>query len=197
MNTKRGAPIIDIPMAITSADDFKKEAQNTFQEFKKEIGGVRANRPSTVILEEVKVNYYGNLTPLKHMGTISVVPPRELVVQLWDKEAVQPAAKAIETTSLGFTASVEGNTIRVFLPELSEERREELGKHVKKISEQFRIRLRQLRDEANKGVEATFAAGGLGEDQKFKQKELVQKYMDATNKEIEGILGAKIKEIEE
>ncbi|MFA6365220.1 MAG: ribosome-recycling factor [Candidatus Paceibacterota bacterium] len=184
-------------MAITSADDFKKEAQNTFQEFKKEIGGVRANRPSTVILEEVKVNYYGNLTPLKHMGTISVVPPRELVVQLWDKEAVQPAAKAIETTSLGFTASVEGNTIRVFLPELSEERREELGKHVKKISEQFRIRLRQLRDEANKGVEATFAAGGLGEDQKFKQKELVQKYMDATNKEIEGILGAKIKEIEE
>ncbi|MFA6407157.1 MAG: ribosome recycling factor [Candidatus Paceibacterota bacterium] len=184
-------------MAITSADDYKKEAQNTLQEFKKEIGGVRAGRPSTVILEEVKVNYYGNLTPLKHMGTISVVPPRELVVQLWDKEAVQPAAKAIETTSLGFTASVEGNTIRVFLPELSQERREELGKHAKKISEQFRIRLRQIRDEANKGVEATFAAGGFGEDQKFKQKELVQKYTDTTNKEIESILGAKLKEIEE
>jgi ribosome recycling factor len=181
----------------TIVEEFKKAAAAVIQEFKKEISGVRAGRPSTALLEEIKVNYYGTPTPLKHMGNVSVMPPRELIVQLWDKEAVQPAAKAIESASLGFTANVEGNTIRIFLPELSEERREELARHVKKISEQFRIQLRHHRDDANKGAEAASDEGEIGEDQKFKIKEEIQKHTEAANKDIEAALVAKIKEIEE
>ena len=77
----------------TIVEEFKKAATAVIQEFKKEISGVRAGRPSTALLEEIKVNYYGTPTPLKHMGNVSVMPPRELIVQLWDKEAVQPAAR--------------------------------------------------------------------------------------------------------
>ncbi|MEK7089518.1 MAG: ribosome recycling factor [Patescibacteria group bacterium] len=178
-------------------EEFKTGIAGAIQELKKEVGGVRANRPSAVILEDIKVNYYGEQTPMKHLGSISVQPPRELIIQIWDASAVAPAAKAIESASLGLTPNTEGNTIRIFLPELSSERREELKKYVKKIAEQFRIQVRQLRDVANKQIESQFDEGELGEDQKFKLKEDVQKHTETTNKEIEKMVDAKMVEIDE
>lgn len=178
-------------------EEFKTGVAGAMQELKKEIGGVRANRPSAVLLEDIKVNYYGAQTPMKHLGSITVQPPRELIIQIWDVSAVAPAAKAIESAALGLTPNTEGNTIRIFLPELSVERREELKKYVKKIAEQFRIQVRQLRDAANKSIEAQFDEGELGEDQKFKLKEDVQKHTEVTNKEIEKVVDAKMAEIDE
>ncbi len=188
-------PIIELYM--NPLEEFKAGIAGAIQELKKEVGGVRANRPSSALLEDIKVNYYGQLTPMKHVGTVSVAPPRELIIQLWDTNAVQPAAKAIESAALGLTPNTEGNTIRIFLPELSSERRDELKKYVKKIAEQFRIQVRQLRDAANKQIELQFGEGEIGEDQKFKLREDVQKHTEATNKDIEKIVDAKIVEIDE
>lgn len=176
---------------------FKETVKKVVDDFKKEISGVRANRPSAALIEEIKVSYYGTMTPLKHMGTISVVPPRELQVQFWDKGAVQPSAKAIETSALGLNANVEGNTIRIFLPELSAERREELSRYAKKISEEYRIKLRQAREDANKSAQTAFDEKEIGEDMKFKLKEEIQKHTEETNKIIEEILEKKIAEIQE
>lgn len=178
-------------------DEFKTGIAGALQELKKEVGGVRANRPSATLLEDIKVNYYGEQTPMKHLGSVSVQPPRELIIQIWDAGAVASAAKAIESTALGLTPNIEGNTIRIFLPELSSERREELKKYVKKIAEQFRIQVRQLREAANKTIESQFDEGELGEDQKFKLKEDVQKHTETTNKEIEKVVDAKMVEIDE
>jgi len=177
--------------------EFKEAAKKIVEDFKKEISGVRANRPSAALIEEIKVVYYGNPTPLKHVGTISVLPPRELKVQFWDKEAVAPSAKAIETSALGLTPNIEGNTIRIFLPELSSERRDELAKFAKKISEEYRISLRHSRDEANKSAQAAFDEKEIGEDMKFKLKEEIQKQTEETNKLIEEVLDKKIAEIHE
>lgn len=178
-------------------EEFKMGIAGAIQELKKEVGGVRANRPSAVLLEDIKVNYYGTQTPMKHLGSISVQPPRELTIQIWDASAVAPATKAIESAALGLTPNVEGNAIRIFLPELSSERREELKKYVKKIAEQFRIQVRQLREVANKAIDSQFDEGELGEDQKFKLREDVQKHTEATNKEIEKVVDAKMVEIDE
>jgi ribosome recycling factor len=178
-------------------EEFKGNLARVLQECKRELGGIRANRPSTALIEDIKVHHYGQLTPLKHMGSISIAPPRELSVQFWDATAVAPAAKAIESSSLGLTANIDGNRIRIFLPELSTERRDELVKHVKKITEQFRIQVRHHRDAANKQVEVMLGASEIGEDQKFRMREDIQKQTEAINKEIESNLNAKIAEIEE
>lgn len=165
--------------------------------FRKEIAGVRTNRPSTAIIEDIKVSYYDQLTPVKHLGSVGVVPPREIHVQVWDKGAVQSVAKAIEAASLGFSATIEGNMVRIFLPELSEERREELIKFVKKISEQHRIQIRHVRDEGNKDVQKMLDDGLCGEDDRFKGRERIQKLVDAANEWIESDCELKIKEIKE
>lgn len=178
-------------------DDFKKGIAFVIAECKREIGGVRANRPSPSLVEDIKVSYYGETMPLKHVGSITVSPPRELTIQLWDAGAVPAVSKAIETSSLGLTANVDGTTIRIFLPELSVERRDELAKHVKKIAEQYRIQVRHHRDAANKSIEVQLGAHEISEDQKFRLRDEVQKITDNANKEIEGTVSAKVREIEE
>ena len=178
-------------------EDFKKGIAFVVSECKRELGGVRANRPSPSLIEDIKVNYYGETMPLKHVGSITVSPPRELSVQLWDAGAVQLVAKAIEASSLGLTANIEGNVIRIFLPSLSAERRDELVKHVKKIAEQYRIQIRHHRETANKGIEMQLGANEIGEDQKFRLRDEVQKITENANKDVESAVSAKVREIEE
>lgn len=178
-------------------DRLEKQIKLIEESFKKEMSAVRTNRPTTGIVEDIKVSYYDQMTPLKHLGSVGIVPPREIHIQVWDKAAVTAVAKAIDSASLGFSASVEGTVIRVFLPELSEERREELVKHIKKILEQYRIQIRHARDEANKETERMLDANEIGEDDRFRGRERIQKIIDAANETIEGICETKVKEIRE
>ncbi len=164
---------------------------------KKAYSGVRASRPNTALVEDLKVEYYGQVMPVKQLGTVGVRPPREIDIQVWDQNAVPLVVKAIESSSLNLSANVTGNSIRINLPELSRERREELTKYVKKITEEHRIQLRHLRDEANKKVQSSFDTGEIAEDQKFKLKESIQKEVDKINEEVEKLLENKIREIEE
>ncbi len=178
-------------------EEFKKNAKTLIERLKIEVSGVRAGRATVSLVENILIDYYNQKTPLKQLASLTIVPPREIRIQPWDKEAVSNIVRTIETSSLGLSVNTENNVIRVYLPELSGERRDELVKHVKKETEKFRIELRHLRDLANKAIQAALESKNINEDAKFKMRETVQKETDTTNAEIEKTLENKIKEISE
>ncbi len=166
-------------------------------DLEKTYAGIRTSRPTPALVEDIKEDYYGTVMPVKQLGTITVHPPREIEIQVWDQGAVSLVAKAIEASALNLSANISGNSVRVILPALSAERREELGKYAKKIAEEHRIQIRHLRDEANKNIQSLFDSGEIGEDQKFKLKEDVQGEINHLIEAIEGLLEGKVREIEE
>ena len=167
------------------------------QRLKEDMQNIRSSRPSVELLENVKVNYYEEWLTVKQMGSLGVQPPREITITVWDKGAVPTVMKAIEAAKIGYTVTNDDNVIRATLPPLTNERREEFSKVVKKATEQTRIQVRARRDEVNKRLKAAEDAKELSEDQLFKLKERVQKAVDETNKQIEGMLDGKIKELAE
>lgn len=173
------------------------ELMQILEKFKHEIASVRANRPTPGLVEHITVDYYGTETPLKQLASIGVIPPREITIQVWDQGAVSAIAKAIEGSSLGLSTQVEGNTIRIHLPSLSEERRGELMKHVRRVAEDHRIMVRHVRDSANKKIAAALEAHAVSEDEKFGLREAVQKATDTTNAGIEAAVVKKEGEIME
>ena len=158
--------------------------------FKEELSGVRTNRPTPKLLENINVDYLGGMTPIKHLASIGVEPPRDLVVNAWDQNATSSISKAINEAKLGVSVSEQGKTIRVKLPELTEERKQELIKFVKGTAEDIRIKMRNERDEAQKVIKEN-----KDEDIVFKGKEHLQKLVDAFNKEIEDLTAKKTGEI--
>ena len=178
-------------------ETLKKGTAKLIDDFKKAVAGIRTGRPQAALVEDLKVDYYGQQMTVKQVGTIGVQPPRDIVIQAWDKNAIPAIAKAIEASTLNLGASVEGMVVRVHLPELSSERREELKKHVMKLAEEHRIELRRLRDEAKKTSEEMAEKGELTEDDKFQAREEIQKETDRVNGELDKILEGKVKEISE
>lgn len=177
--------------------NFEAELNSLVEKLRGELQGIRSNRPSAELVENIAVEYYGQRMSVKQLGSISVKPPREINIAVWDKNAVSPAMKAIESAGAGLSLSSEGNLIRAFLPALTEERRQELMKLSKKIAEKYRIELRNRRDEVIKKAKSSEEKKEISEDDLFKVKDEVQKTIDETNKKIEGLLDSKIKELEE
>ncbi len=169
----------------------------TLQKFREELQGVRSGRPTTQLLENIQVEYAGSFLPIKQIGSLGVRPPRELDITVWDPGAVSAVMKAIEGAKIGLSLQNEGNTIRAFLPPLSQERREELMKLIKKMAEGARISIRASRDDANKKIKAAEAEKKLNEDQVFQAKEKIQKVVDEINKQIEALVEGKGKELQE
>lgn len=161
---------------------------------KTEFQTIRSGRPSPRMVEDIKVEVYGQQLPLKGLGSISVVPPKEIDITLWDISIVSMVAKAVEE-ALKVTANTDGALIRVNLPSLTEERKKEFEKLIKKITEETRIRVRGIREDANKGVKQEEADKKISEDVARKDREAIQKKIDATNEAIESITEAKLKEI--
>ncbi|MDP3999192.1 MAG: ribosome recycling factor [bacterium] len=176
---------------------FEQKLQSLASSLREELQTLRSNRPSPKMVEDIKVDYYGQLMPIKQLGSISIVPPREIDISVWDQGAVNSVAKAIETSSLQLTANIDGNLIRINLPVLTDERRKELDKAVRKMAEEVRIRIRGSRDEINKEIKRLEDAGSLSEDIAFKKKEEAQKFVDKFNNEIESLLANKLREISE
>lgn len=176
-------------------NEFKLTLAKLLEEVKAGMGSVRTNRPHPGLVEDIKVTHYGGVFPIKQLGSVGVLPPREIRVEAWDASAVPAIAKAIESSALGLTANVEGNVLRIFLPELSDERRKELTKYIGAVAEEHRIKVRHARDEANKRVQKAFDAGEMTEDQKFRTKEDIQKATDGWNKEVEAAVEKKTEEI--
>jgi len=181
----------------SSIEKFKKEGSTILDNFRVEIAGVRSNRPHPSLIENLKVEcpIYGSVMPLKHLATIQVNLPNSLIVQVWDKNNLTACEKTIQSAQLGVTTTIEGSQIRVILPPLSQERRDQIFQSIKKKSEETKIRLRILRDETLKEIKDLFEQKKITEDDKYRGKDELQKIIDEFNKKIEELIEIKRKEI--
>jgi ribosome recycling factor len=175
--------------------DLKKRMNGAIEVLRKEFGGLRTGRASASLLEPITVAAYGSEMPLNQVATVSVPEARMLSVQVWDKGMVKAVEKAIRTADLGLNPSVEGNLIRVPIPELSEERREELVKVAARYAEAARVAVRNVRRDGMEQLKKLEKDGELSQDQHHKSAEQVQELTDAEIKQINEMLATKEAEI--
>jgi len=172
-----------------------EKMKKSIESFKRDLATMRTGRASTTILEGIKVDYYGTLTPLNHLATISTPQPSLIVIQPWDKSILSAINKAILASGLGLTPQVSEGIIRVALPPLSRERREELVKIVKKRAEEGKISIREVRREANEELKGREKEKKIPEDDYHKGLSKIQELTDKHIKEIDYIVKEKEKEI--
>ena len=172
-------------------DQTKQRMDGSIEALRKEFSGLRTGRASANLLDQVHVDAYGSITPLNQVGTVGVPEPRLLTVQVWDKGLVKNVEKAIRDAGLGLNPQPDGQLIRVPLPELSQERRQELAKIAGKYTEQARVSVRNVRRDAMDSVKKE----KLPEDETKGQNDKIQKLTDETIKKIDDLFAAKEKEI--
>lgn len=165
------------------------------EHLKIEMAKLRTGRANPAMVEDVKVDYYGQPMPVKGLGSISVPEPRQLLIQPWDKNALAPIEKAIRDAGIGLNPTNEGDKLRIAIPELTEERRKELTKVVGKIVEESRVRVRNIREEILKQAKADEDSGKISEDEMSRTKESLQKTIDEYNQKIKTLAETKEKEI--
>ena len=180
-------------------DDILKESeakmQKTIEALKKNFSAVRTGRASPSLLDHIMVDYYGAKTPLKQLGQISAPEPRMIVITPYDKSASQAIEKAIMASDLGINPKIEGGLLRLSLPELSEERRKDLTKIVKKEAEEAKIGMRNVRRDAIEVLKKQKADKVITEDVEKMQDKKVQELIDRYSAETDKLLAAKEKEI--
>ena len=162
---------------------------------KNELNKVRTGRASLTILDGIRVNYYGTLTPLNQMATLSVPESRLITIQPWDVSVIKEIEKAILKSDLGLTPSNDGKIIRISIPPLTEERRKELVKVINKISEDHKIAVRNIRRDSNELLKGLKKDSDISEDDAFKAQDQVQKITDEYIKLIDDVNKDKEKEI--
>jgi ribosome recycling factor len=181
--------------------DLIKEAENhmkgTIEATKKELAAVRTGRANAGILDRVMVEYYGTPTPLNQLANINVPEARMILVQPWDKSALGAIEKAIQKADLGLNPVNDGLILRLPVPQLTEERRKELAKLVKKEAEEKRVVIRNLRRDTNEKIKALEKEGKVSEDEGKRGLEETQKLTDKYIVEIDKLLEQKEKEVME
>jgi ribosome recycling factor len=163
--------------------------------FEKELSKVRTGRASQAILDGVKVDYYGSLTPLPQMATVSIPESRLITVKPWDVSVINQVEKAILKANLGLTPSNDGKLIRISIPPLTEERRKEIAKSASKICEDYKVAIRNIRRDSNEMLKEFQKEGDISEDDCFKAQKLVQETTDDHIKKLDEIFARKEKEI--
>lgn len=185
-----------VPEQIKSIiDEADLHMDESVQYFKKELSHVRAGKAQTSLLDGIKVDYYGSLTPLNQLANVSAPEARLLTVQPYDKSSLEDIEKAIMAGGLGLNPSNDGNLIRIPLPLLSEERRKDLVKHIHEIAEEARVSIRNGRRDANDEIKKTVDKESLPEDSKFEAEEKIQQITDRHTKKIDELLKKKEEEI--
>lgn len=164
---------------------------------KDDFNSIRTGRASSSLFDQVKVEYYGNTTPLNQVATISVPEARLVVIQPWDKAMLGEIEKAIHKSELSVNPNNDGKVIRINIPPLTEERRKEYVKLAKNAAEQSRVAIRNVRREANDELKKMSKAGDISEDDEKSGNDKVQKLTDEYVKQINSILDEKEKEIME
>ena len=162
---------------------------------KNEFNKVRTGRASLTILDGIRVDYYGTMTPLNQMATLSVPESRLITIQPWDVSVIKEIEKAILKSDLGLTPSNDGKIIRISIPPLTEERRKELVKVINKMSEDHKIAIRNIRRDSNELLKGLKKDGDISEDDAFKAQDQVQKITDEHIKLIDDVNKDKEKEI--
>jgi len=178
-----------------STDDLKRRMHGAVEVLRHDLGGLRTGRASTALLDPIHVEVYGTNMPLNQVATVSVPEPRMLSVQVWDRSNVQPVEKAIRNAGLGINPIVDGQVIRLPIPELTEERRKELAKLVGQYAEKARIAVRNVRRDGMDHLKQDEKKHDISEDERKRLEHEVQKITDDTIKEIDEAAAAKEKEI--
>ena len=178
-----------------STDDLKRRMHGAVEAFRHDLGGLRTGRASTALLDPVHVEVYGTNMPLNQVATVSTPEPRMLSVQVWDRSNVQPVEKAIRNAGLGINPIVDGQVIRLPIPELTEERRKELAKLVGQYAEKDRVAVRNVRRDGMDHLKQDEKKHGISEDERKRLEHEVQKLTDDTIKEVDELAHTKEKEI--
>lgn len=176
-------------------DSVKQRMEGAVESLRKEYTGLRTGRASPAMLDPVMVDAYGSMMPLNQVGTVSVPEPRMLSVQVWDKGLAKAVEKAIRDANLGLNPAADGQLIRVPVPELSQERRQELAKIAGRYAEQTRVAVRNVRRDAMDELKKEEKDKKISEDEHKGQSEKVQKLTDDFIKKVDEVLAQKEKEI--
>ena len=171
--------------------------EKTINVLKEEMATVRAGRANAALVDKVMVDYYGTPTPLKALANISVPEPRTLLIAPFDPKSIPNIEKGINIANIGINPTNDGKVIRLQIPQVTEERRKELTKIVKKLGEDAKVAVRNLRRDANDKVKKMEKAGDFTEDDAKSTLDDIQKLIDKAVKDIDGIVADKEKEIME
>ena len=175
--------------------ELRRRMEGALESLRKEFAGLRTGRASASLLDPVVVEAYGNPMPLNQVGTVSVPEPRLIIVQVWDRGNVKATEKAIREAGLGLNPQTEGQTIRVPIPDLNEERRKELTKVAAKYAEQARVSVRNVRRDGMDLLKKQEKDHKITQDQHRKLDKDIQALTDDTIKKVDALLAQKDKEI--
>ena len=173
----------------------EERIERSISVLKEDLNTVRAGRANPAILDKVMVDYYGCPTPLKNLSNITVPDPRTLMISPFDTKSIGDIEKAINIAGIGITPTNDGKVIRLAIPQLTEERRKELTKTTKKMGEDAKVAVRNLRRDANEQLKKSQKDGEITEDDLKKDLDKVQKTVEAAIKRIDDIVAVKDKEI--
>jgi len=176
-------------------DELDRRMNGAVATFKSELAGLRTGRASAALLDPVKVEAYGNVVPINQVGTISTPEPRMITVQVWDKGLAKAVDKAIRDAGLGLNPQMDGQLLRVPLPELNQERRKELSKLAAKYAEAARVAVRNVRRDGMELLKKLEKDHKISQDEHHSRGDVLQKMTDAHVKDIDAALHAKEQEI--
>ena len=173
---------------------YDEKMKKSIEFLKEDYAGIRAGRANPKILDKVRVNYYGTPTPIQQVGNVSVPEPRVLQIAPWEKNMLKEVEKAILAANIGINPTNDGSLIRLVFPELTEERRKELSKDIKKKGEEAKVALRNIRRDGNDAFKK-LTKEDVSEDEIKDLQDELQKLTDGYVKEIDSLSEAKVKEI--
>ena len=179
----------------TIKKNLEERSKKTISVLKEDLNTVRAGRANPALLDKVSVQYYGSPTPLKNLSNISTPDPRTLLITPFDPKSIGEIEKAINIANMGLNPYNDGKCIRLVIPPVTEDRRKELTKTVKKMGEESKVAIRNLRRDANDHLKKMEKNHEITEDESKKAQDDVQKATDKVIKEIDEIVAAKEKEI--
>jgi ribosome recycling factor len=177
--------------------DTEDRMKKSLSAFRRELAGIRTGKATTTLLDAVKVDAYGQIMPLNQVASISVPESRLLLVQPWDRTIVPAVEKALHKSDLGLVPNTDGNIIRLAIPPLTEERRHDLVKIVRKHAEDARVSVRNIRRDANEHLKKAQKGGDISEDDSHKGMDRVQELTDKYVGEVDSVLKEKEEEIME
>src|SRR4030042_1827159 len=178
-------------------EDVEAKMEKTLTSLKTDLGKVRTGRASLALLDHIRIDYYGTPTPLQQVASLAVPEARIITIQPWDTTIIGEIEKALLRSELGLTPANDGKIIRIAIPRVTEERRKELVKVVRKMGEATKVSLRNLRREANDHLKGLEKNKKISQDQLHQLMEKVQKSTDTHIEKVDAILAAKEKEIME
>ena len=175
--------------------NYSNKMDKSIQSLKKDISTLRTGRANVNMLDTIKIDVYGQLMPIEQLGTISVPEARLISIQVWDKSNISIIESAIQKSELGINPQIDGQIIRLRIPDLTEERRKDLIKILKNMGEKSRVSIRNIRREANEELKKKLKDKTISEDQIKIYEKNIQKLTDTNIENIEKILSIKEKEI--